>query len=197
MNKKILSTLAIAALTITSLFAYSSPSVMLSATAEETDYSFKLQKLNDSMTDFEDFDSDYTENIILDAEGGITNAFTVATTKNGNMAKDITFEAEITTGPFLDSEDASYDTSWYPVIVELSESATVENFKRGDEEVSFKSSATGNFTAESKGTFSTKFTRGIHKFGTEIARFKLQYKADENLIAGTYTSTTKINISTK
>ncbi|MCY1153346.1 MAG: hypothetical protein OWP43_13100 [Sphaerochaetaceae bacterium] len=197
MNKKILSTLAIVSLAITSLFAYSSPSVILSATAEETDYSFKLQKLNDAMDDYEDFDDNYTENIILDSEGGITNAFTIATTANGNMAKDITFEAEVTTGPFLDSEDASYDTSWYPVIVELSDSATTENFIRGDEEVSYKSSAAGNYTSASTGTFSTKFTRGIHPYGTEIARFKLQYKADENLIAGTYTSTTTINISTK
>ncbi len=197
MNKKLLSTLLVLSFVVMSLFAYSAPNVILKSTLPETDYSFKLQKLNSEMTGFEDFNDNYTENIVLNSEVGVTNAFTVSTVANGNMKNDITFIASVTTGEFKDLTDSNFDTGVYPRIVELSESATAENFKRGDEEVSYELKTAGDFTASSSGIFTTTFTRGIHLYGTEIARFKLEYKdVNKNIAAGTYTSVTKIDIST-
>ncbi|MGD1817219.1 MAG: hypothetical protein ACPKNR_09320 [Pleomorphochaeta sp.] len=197
MNKKLLSTLLVLSFVVMSLFAYSAPNVILKSTLEETDYSFKLQKLNSAMTGFEDFDGDYTENIVLNSEVGVTNAFTVSTVANGNMKNDITFIASVTTGEFKDLTDSSFDTGVYPRIVELSESATTENYTRGDEEVTYELKTAGDFVAPSSGVFTTIFTRGIHLYGTEIARFKLEYKdVNKNIAAGTYTSVTKIDIST-
>ncbi|MGD1823046.1 MAG: hypothetical protein ACPKM0_09850 [Pleomorphochaeta sp.] len=197
--KKLLSTLLVATIAITGLFAYSSPSIILDATAEQTDYTFKLQRLNDSMTSIAgNYTSDYTEDITLTSEEQTTNAFTVATTAIGNMPSDIGFTTTITTGAFLDANgDSDYNTSWYPTIVELSDSATTTNESDSKGEVvSFKSSASGKFIAQSVGVFSTTFERGVHLLGAEIARFKLSYKADDELAAGTYTSTTTIAIAT-
>lgn len=195
--KKLLTTLLIASVAITGLFAYTSPSVILDATAEKTDYTFKLQKLNSEMTSWTDFDGDYTENVILSSTEKSTNAYTVSTTANGNMPSDITFTTTVTTGNFKDKgNNADYDTSWYPTIEALTDSATASNTKYSiGEEVSYDSKVDGAFNSASKGEFSTTFIRGIHNLGTEIARFKLHYKA-ENIAAGTYLSTTTVTIAT-
>lgn len=200
MNKKFLLTLTIASIAIAGLFAdYTSPSIILNADAPSTDYEFKLQKLNANLDDYEDLDSDYVEDVILTSEGGVTNAFAVATTANGNMPNEIAFEATVTTGEFKDLENSDFDTGLFPKVISLEDSATTENLKRGDEEVTYKSNKVGNFLSESSGTFTTTFSRGIHLFGTEIARFKLEYKDATNsgVAAGSYQSTTTITIATK
>jgi hypothetical protein len=195
--KKILTTLLIASITITGLFAYSSPSVILTTEAPEVDYNFKLQKLNAAMTAYEDFEPGQAEIISLTSELGTTNAFTISTVADGNMASDITFTALVTTGEFIDDSDDAIESGWYPVIEDFSASATTENLIRGNEIVNYSAGTSGDFTAASTGTYTTTFTRGIHEFGTEIARFKLQYKADDKIIAGTYNSITTIAITTE
>ncbi|MDD4211726.1 MAG: hypothetical protein PHC46_05055 [Clostridia bacterium] len=201
MNKKILSTLLIVSIAITSLFAYSSPSVVLASTVEEIDYSFELQKLNADMTDWTNFDSDYTENVTLTTTEQSTNAFTVSSAANGNKASDITFTVTVTTGEFVDADNATIKTSLYPTIEDLADLATESNGTWSyDEEVSYASEIDGNFTSASKGVFTTTFVRGFHKIGAEIARFKLNYKDAEidgkPIAAGSYKSTNTIEIKT-
>jgi hypothetical protein len=112
------------------------------------------------------------------------------------MNTEISFSAVVTTGEFEDQGSDGLDSGWYPAIVGMSESATVENLIRGNETVEYDSGHVGSFRSYSSGTFITTFTRGKHLFGTEIARFKLQYKADDDLAAGSYISTTTIDITT-
>jgi len=202
MNKKILSTLLIVSIAITSLFAYSSPSIILDASVSEINYSFQLQKLNSDMTGWENFDGDYTENVTIETTENSTNAFTVSSVGNGNKASDITFTVTVTTGEFVDATgNTANNTSLYPTIEGLDVSATASNVTWSyGEEVSYESEIDGNFTSASKGVFTTTFVRGFHKIGAEIARFKLHYKDAEidgkPIAAGSYLSTNTIDIKT-
>ena len=202
MNKKILSTLLIVSIAITSLFAYSSPSVVLASTVEEIDYSFQLQKLNADMTDWTNFDGDYTENVTLTTTEQSTNEFTVSSAADGNKASDITFTVTVTTGEFVDATgNTANNTSLYPTIEGLDTLATASNVTWSyGEEVSYDSEINGNFTSASKGVFTTTFVRGFHKIGAEIARFKLNYKDAKidgiPIAAGSYLSTNTIEIKT-
>jgi hypothetical protein len=196
MNKKILSILMVASIALTGLFAYEAPSVILTAEKAEVDYTFKVQKLNAALNDYEDFTDGQAESVTLSSEVGTTNAFTIATKANGNMHDDITFTAKVTTGEFIDQSDDKIASGWYPVIVEMAESGTDENFTRGNETITYSSTSLGDFNTPSIGEFETTFTRGRHLFGTEIARFKLQYKTDDELVAGSYKSTTTVDIIT-
>jgi hypothetical protein len=195
MKKQILATLLIATISIASIFAYTAPSVILTADKAPVDYSFKIQMLDDNNANASDFTGDATTNVVLDATGGTTNAFTVATTANGNLHDAITFSVEVATGEFLDTTDSTIGTNWYPVIEEMAASATEANPR--DEVVSYEDGTAGAFTSSTTGTFSTTFTRGKHLINTEVARFKLQYKADDELVAGSYKSTTTVDITTE
>jgi hypothetical protein len=195
MKKQILATLLIATISIASIFAYTAPSVILTADKAPVDYSFKIQMLDDNNANASDFTGDATTNVVLDATGGTTNAFTVATTANGNLHDAITFSVEVATGEFLDTTDSTIGTNWYPVIEEMAASATDANPR--EEVVSYEDGTDGAFTSPTTGTFSTTFTRGKHLINTEVARFKLQYKADDELVAGSYKSTTTVDITTE
>jgi hypothetical protein len=197
MNKKIIAILLIASLAIAEIFAsYNSPTVILEAAQDQIDYTFRVQKLNAAMNGYANLGVGHVEQVTLSETAAKTNAFTISTIKNGNMPIDIRFRAVVATGEFINKEDASVISGWYPVIEDFSASATIENYIRGNETVIFIAGNNGDFRAASTGTYETIFTRGRHLYGTEIARFKLQYKADDNLAAGTYRSTTTITIST-
>lgn len=153
------------------------------------------------MDDWEDFTNGQEEEVNLTPEGGITNAFTIATKNTGNMHNQITFTTTVTTGQFISTHSESIDSGWYPIIRELSQSATAENHGWGvaDETVTYAPGSNGsidsnNYNTPSIGTFTTIFSPGKHEFGIEIARFNLKYKTDDNLIAGTYKSNTTIDI---
>lgn len=195
MKKQILATLLIATISIASIFAYDAPSVILTAEKAPVDYSFKIRMLDASDANASDFTGDATTNVVLDATGGTTNAFAVATTDNGNLHDAITFSVKVATGEFLDTTDSSIGTNWYPVIEELAASATDANPR--EEVVSYEDGTDGEFKNSTTGTFSTTFTRGKHLINTEVARFKLQYKADDELVAGSYRSTTTVDITTE
>ena len=197
MNKKILTILLMVSIGLTGLFANSVPTVILSTEVDEVDFNFKLQKLNDSMTDYTDLNDDYVEVVTLDSTERETNAFTVSTANIGNLHDDTTYFVNITTGEFIDETDSSdvLHSGWYPTIIELSESATISNQELDSEVLNYVSGTDGNFTTVSTATFSNAFTRGVHQEGVEIARFKLSYKGDDLIVAGTYTSTTQIEIS--
>jgi hypothetical protein len=195
MNKKILTMLLIAAIAISNLFAYTSPSVVLLAGKPEVDYNFKVQKLNAALNDYEDFEIGQVESIVIESTVGTTNAFAISTIADGNMHDEINFSALVTTGEFIGQSTAAIQSGWFPVIEDMSASATTENLIRGNEIVNFTEVNNGDFIAASTGIYATTFTGGRHQIGTEIARFKLQYKADDDLVAGTYKSTTTITIS--
>jgi len=196
MIKKILITLLLGVFTISGIFAYMSPSVILNATENESQYTFKLQKLNADMTDYTDIDGgEAVEDVILSEVAQTTNAYTVATANKGNLLNNITFEATVTTGEFVDS-NTSTQTGLYPELIELSDSATTENQNLGSEVVNLESQTAGDFSSQAIATFRTTFDSGLHLIGVEIARFKLEYKSNGNLAAGSYTSTTTIEIST-
>lgn len=197
MNKKALTILLMVSLSITGLFAYSVPTVILSTDVDEINYNFKLQKLNSAMNDYTDLSEDYTETVILDSTERETNAFTVSTANDGNLHDETTFYVNITTGEFIDKTEANdyIYSGWYPTIIELSESATESNKELGSEVLNYVSGTNGNYTAASTATFSNAFSRGVHEEGVEIARFKLGYKGDNSIVAGTYTSTTIIEIT--
>ncbi len=198
MNKKILSALLVASLTITGLFAYTAPSnVVLTAKMTSVDYQFKLQQLNDSLTSWTDYnDVDYSEDVTLDATGGETNVFTVATKADGNMKSTIEFSTEITTGEFLSTDSTAevQSTGWFPVIEDYS--GTVENTRNEEVVYDSSNSVNGNYSSSSTGYFKTSFNPGKHDLGTEIARFSLKYKGDDEIVAGSYSSTTIIEITT-
>jgi hypothetical protein len=196
MNKKILTTLIIAAVSLAGVFAYDAPNVILTADKAEVDYSFKVQKLNSTETDYTDLTSTDVENVVLDSTGGTTNSFTIATTADGNMHDDITFYTVVTTGEFLDDEDDTIRSGWYPVIENRSSSVNNSVTDERPETITYTQGSEGDFTSASSGTFVSEFTRGKHLIGTEIARFKLKYKADDQLVAGSYISTTTIDITT-
>jgi hypothetical protein len=196
MNKKVLTILLITISAITGLFAYESPNVVLTADKAEVDYSFKVQQLNSSETNFKDLSEGDVENVILDAEGGTTNSYTIATIANGNMHDDITFKTAIKTGEFLDADDDSIGSGWYPVIEDRSTSYNNSATDERPETMEYFEGNAGEFSTASTATYTSTFTRGRHLFGTEIARFKLQYKADDELVAGSYLSTTTVTITT-
>jgi hypothetical protein len=196
MTKKILSVLLVMGISITGLFAYEAPStVILNATMTKTDYQFKLQQFNDNLTSFTDYTDSYTQEVVLDTTGGETNQFGIATNADGNMGVSISFKTTVTTGEFLAVEaDAEVQsTGWFPVIVDYSSS--VNNAR--NEEVVFDTtnSVDGAYKASSIAYYTTEFKPGKHVEGTEIARFSLKYKGDDEIVAGSYTSTTIVEIA--
>jgi hypothetical protein len=179
------------------LFAeYTAPSVILTAEKEEIDYQFKVRQLNADLDDFTDFNPGDVEKVILNAEGGTTNAYAIATIENGNKTNDITFITLITTGEFLEKDDSTIGSGWYPTIEDMSYSFNITATEERPVLINYTEGIAGNFTAASTGTYDAYFRRGRHLAGTEIARFKLKYKADDKLIAGSYISTTTVEIST-
>lgn len=197
MNKKTLSLFLIASITITGLFAaYTAPSVILTANKAEIDYQFKVRQLNADLDDFTDFNPGDVEKVILNAEGGTTNAYAIATIENGNKTNDITFITLITTGEFLEKDDPAVGSGWYPTIEDMSYSFNITATEERPVLINYTEGIAGNYKAASTGTYDAYFRRGRHLAGTEIARFKLKYKADDKLIAGSYISTTTVEIST-
>lgn len=201
MKKKILSAFLITSIAVTGLFAsYSSPSIILDGEIAAQDYNFKLQRIINSVS-YEDYTDDYEETITLNSTGGTTKPFAIATTDYGNMGSPITFKTTVTTGEFVTEGDEPIHSGWWPTIIEKTSDSTTENdntaFDDFAETVNYLAdSFNGNYSETSIGKFSTTFEAGIHSTGTEIARFSLSYKGDDNLIAGTYKSTTTIEITT-
>ena len=196
MNKKNIALLLVAAISITGVFAYESPSVILTANKSEVDYSFKVQKLDKSETVFKDLSAGDSEDVTLDATGGETLSYAVATIDNGNMHDDITFTTVIRTGEFIDAEDESIGSGWYPVIEDRSASVNDSVSEEHPETIKFSSVNVGDYNDSSSGVYVSTFVRGRHLSGAELARFKLRYKADDELVAGSYKSTTTVDITT-
>ena len=197
MNKRILSALLVASLTITGIFAYTAPSnVVLTAKMSSVDYQFKLQQLNDSLSSWTDYNDTYTEDVTLDSTGGETNVFTVATKADGNMKSTIEFSTKITTGEFLSTDSTSevQSTGWFPVLEDYSD--TVGNTRNEEVVYDSENSVDGAYSASSIGYYTTSFSPGKHDLGTEIARFSLKYKGDDEIVAGSYSSTSIIEITT-
>ena len=198
MNKKLLTIFLISSIAISSMFAVATPSVILLTDVDETSYNFKLQKISSDLSSYTDLTADYEENVTLDSTERSTDPFAVATANAGNLHDATTFTATVTTGEFKDDSDVNdiISSGFYPMIDELSDDASTANDYFDSELVTYSPSNAGNFTSSSVGTFSSTFTRGIHEEGVEIGRFKLKYKANDNLVAGSYSSTTTIEIST-
>ncbi|MBK5200667.1 MAG: hypothetical protein JJE21_03940 [Spirochaetaceae bacterium] len=191
MKKKILASLLIASIAITGLFAYQSSNVVLNTTILPNEYTFELQKAGASLG------NSYTEVVPLNSTGGTTDNFSVVTIADGNINSRITFKTAITTGQFISTDSSAeiQNTGWYPVIKDYS--GSVNNQRQ--EVVSFNATdylADGAFKEPSLGSYSVEFKPGKHFAGTEIARFALQYKGDDEIVAGSYQSTTIIEITT-
>lgn len=198
MKKQIIATLLIASIAISGIFAaYSSPDVILTTTKDAVDYNFKLVDYTAASTYTS---GDLTKNVELSSTASTTAAFALATTADGNLASDIEFEVSVETGEFLDEAVTGTDgqSGWFPVLVNDSSSATAKNdtLFTQDEVVTYESVSDGDYKSSSKAKFTTPFVRGKHVANTEVARFQLSYKADDNLIAGDYKSTTTITIAT-
>jgi hypothetical protein len=195
MNKKILATLLIAAISVTGLFAASytatsGNSAILEAKKNDQPYTFIVQYNNTGTGD-----SATLSSLILETTAATTpEAFTVETGADGNVGKSITFTTTLTTGEFVEAvsgSDATDNTGLYPVIVDDSANVTT---MPNPETVTYTAGTAGAFSAASTGSYAVTFNPGKHKAGSEIARFKLQYKGDDVIIAGAYRSTSTINI---
>lgn len=196
MKKQIITALLITSIAISGIFAtdYSAPNVILTASKAQQDYSFKVQEISNNT--FIDSTTDLTKVVTLNPTPTNTNSFTVATTADGNMPNDITFKIDIATGEFLGSDDSSITSGWFPMIIEQAEEANDKNIESKNSETLYYSEGySDDFSQSNTGTFRTTFSRGKHLLDTEVARFQLQYRADDNLVAGSYTSTTSISIS--
>lgn len=198
MKKQIIATLLIASIAISGIFAaYSSPDVILTTTKEAVDYNFKLV---DYTADSSYASGDLTKTVTLSTTANTTAAFALATTANGNLASDIEFEVSVATGEFLDEDvtGTAGQSGWFPVLVNDALSATTKNATlfTQNEVVTYAPVSVGDYDSSNTAKFTTPFVRGKHVANTEVARFKLSYKADDNLIAGNYKSTTTITIAT-
>lgn len=195
MKKQIITTILIASISIFGIFAssYTSPDVILTTTKDEVTYQFKIQEISEGS--FIDYADDVSTSVELSSTQGSTNSFTIATTADGNMPYDIIFNISVETGAFLNAEDTSISSGWFPVISEESLDATIKNKNFKNETVSYESISEGSFTSSSSGIFSTMFTRGKHAENTEVARFKLDFVTDDNIVAGLYKSVTTVTIA--
>lgn len=191
MNKKIISILLITSLAFTGLFA--AKSAILNANKSNTEYSFIIQYNNAG-----DGDSATALGLTLDSSEQTTpSAFSVETSAKGNVSSISTFTTTVTTAAFLGtSETATETTTSFPFIV-YTEADDKPNLS-GNESFSYTATAlTGNkYEVASVGTFVRTFRPGVHFAGTIISQFKLSFQGNDEIIAGDYTSTTTIEIST-
>jgi hypothetical protein len=195
MNKKILSTLLIASMAITGLFAYSTPTAIINADMNETSYEFSI-KYGASAYGDDATATDY--NMTLSpTTSAITNSdFTVLSNNIGNLEESISFTATVRTGEFKsNSEFADAHTSLYPIIIGNPTHGGTASLPTGDS-LSYASDDDGVYTATNSGVFTRIITPGRHEIGTELARFKLGYKGNDLITAGSYVSTSTIDIAT-
>jgi hypothetical protein len=197
MKKKILASLLIASLAITGLFAYSSPKAILDATKADTEYTFAIQYANGTLGD----EATATESLVLStAEVTTGSDFTVATATVGNLGSDITVTAIITTGEFLgDSSvgsNSTPNTGLFPKIVENVAGNSLALISTETFSYGVVSGSTSSYTAANNGSFTRTLLAGRHELNTEIARFKLNYKGNDVITAGDYTSTSTVEITT-
>jgi hypothetical protein len=183
MKKKLLASLLVASIALTGLFAYTAPSVILEAVQAELPFVFILQYNDTGNTS-----SQTVSNLVLDSTGGTTGIFTLETNEKANSGNRYKFTTNITTGEFLGEDTAGI--GWYPVIIEKS----IDIPLLSQETVSFDFLTEGTFNTISVGSFEKNFKPGKHVAGTEIARFQLQYQGDDEIIAGSYRSTTTLEI---
>jgi hypothetical protein len=200
MNKKILTTLLIASIAITGLFAGTygnGNSAILEASQTDIDYTFVME-YNESGSFA---DTQTVSGLKLDATGGTTDVFDVQTSNDGNLPTSTTFTTTISTGEFVGRADASIKTGWYPTIttsdsVVLRATGSIEGFDYTAETVAYTATTSGDFSAPSVGKYVVTFLPGTHNVGSEISSFVLNYKGDVNVAAGQYTSTSVITITT-
>ncbi len=184
MKKKLLTSLIVASITITGIFAtYTSPSVILDAVQTELPFVFIMQYNNVG-----DNSSQTVSNLLLDSTGGTTGVFTIETKEKANSGRRYIFTTKVTTGEFLDQD--SNGIGWYPLIIEKSDDIPL----LAQESASFEFLIEGSFNTVSEGSFVKNFKPGKHDPGSEIARFELQYKGDYTIRAGSYRSTTTLEI---
>lgn len=110
------------------------------------------------------------------------------------------FKVTLSTDQFIGTEDDEIKSGWFPTITEESTNATSKNagVTNGKSEVVTyvtADSINGDFDSLSTAKFATSFVAGKHLANTEVARFKLNYHADDELVAGSYISTTTITIA--
>lgn len=192
MKKTILATLLIASMAVTSIFAYSGQSAILNAKKNNIPYTFIIQYNNSGTSNSASLDS----LILSDTATTTPEAFTIETSADGNVGSQLQFTTEVTTGEFVEAtigSDATDNTGKYPTIIDDSANITV---MPNPETVTYTAGTDGAYTAASTGSYAVTFNPGKHKSGSEIARFKLSYKGDENIIAGEYRSTSTISITT-
>lgn len=195
MNKKILTSLLIASIAITGLFAYTGKSAILNANKADSDYTFviKYNDAGDNNTSTLDLS---TEGIALDlTEHTTEHSFTVATLAKGNLKDELNITTRITTGPFTglsSNPGGSVVTNSFPFIVDDLQAIT------GPETYSYAQTAQigAKYSEPSQGVYSRNFRPGVHAANTVIAQFKLSLQGNDTIVAGDYTSTTTIDITT-
>jgi hypothetical protein len=200
MKKTILATLLITTIAINGIFALTSytgttpQSAILDVTQTPVPYTFILQ--------YENAGTSGTQTVAgekLDATGGTTGIFNVETSITANMGKAIQFTTELTTGEFVGNPDTSVVTGWYPTIIEkpstvLRVAGNAPGITYTPETVSYTATTNGAYRAASVGTYTVTLQPGTHTVGSHIASFTLDYKGDENVVAGAYRSTSTISI---
>lgn len=189
MNKKILAIVLTASIAVTGLFAYSGKSVVLEANQDSKSYSFIIQYNGAGNGNSETL---YSLDLLT---GGTTEAFTLETKDNGNMETDIKFTTEIVTGEFVNQLDEEIGTGWYPRIIDDKDNITAVDHPTTVTSTSTSANSNADLNASTSATYTTTFVKGKHDIGTEIARFKLQYQGDDEVIAGKYRSTSVITIT--
>jgi hypothetical protein len=191
MNKKILATLLIAAISVTGLFA--GKSAILNANKPDSSYTFVIQYNNVGTGD-----TATAAGLTLDSTERITpNAFSIETGSKGNVSGTSTFTTTVTTAAFTGvSATATETTTAFPFIVytETEDKPTLV----GQETFSYTPGTLSGtkFESASTGTYVRSFNPGVHFAGTVIAQFKLSIKGNDDVVAGDYTSTSTIEIAT-
>lgn len=173
--KKLIATLAIAAIALTSTFAVTSfdgssqkapeMNVTLKSSLVPTAYDLSLTYGKDSLTST----SDYVIDGLDLTNDGKTDAFNVMISA-GNLNKTITFVTEISELPFVGLVDGvEYTTN---------NNLSVRDYESG----------------ENKTSFSAEIAAGPQE-SQSIAQFDFHWDADTSLPAGNYATTNKISIS--
>jgi hypothetical protein len=173
--KKLIATLAIAAIALTSTFAVTAfdgssqkapeMNVTLKSSLVPTAYDLSLTYGKDSLTSTSDY---VIDGLDLTKEGK-TDAFNVKISA-GNLNKTITFVTEISELPFVGLVDGEEYTT--------NNNLSVRDYESGTKQTGFK----------------TEIKAGPQE-AQSIAVFNFQWDADTSLPAGDYATTNKISIS--
>jgi hypothetical protein len=200
MNKKILSTLLIASIAISGLFAnpYSVPepnkTAILNASATQANYAFTIQYGTEIASNTS---ATATEAILLDTFDVQTTleSFSIRTASVANESTAISITAVVTTGAFTNATTGA--SSSFPFIRNTSTDRIIKA-RPVTESHSYSAevvAAPGKYLAPSVGTYTRTLAPGSHEAGTVIASFKLRLRGNDTIGAGIYVSTTTVNVT--